>query len=89
MTDLDRGRATMNEPDIEYRGHFIVVLSYESDGRQWRPKALVSIYHRGTLHRRIVVAPVEVRFDSEDAADTHSLAMAKKWIDDNARSPMP
>ena len=37
----------------------------------------------------MIVAPVDVRFDSEDAADTFSLAMAKKWIDDYAGSPMP
>ena len=79
----------MKEPDIEYRGHYIVVQSSESDSKRWRPKALVSIYHRGTVHRKIVVAPIEVLFDSKDAADTFSLAMAKKWIDDNAGSPMP
>jgi hypothetical protein len=36
-----------------------------------------------------VSAPVEVFLDSEDAADTYSLAMAKKWIDDDAGSPKP
>lgn len=77
------------QPDIEYRGHFIVVQSYESAGKRWRPKALVSIYHSGTLHRKIVAATGDVLFVSEDAADTYSLAMAKKWIDDNAGSPMP
>jgi hypothetical protein len=79
----------MNEPDIEYRGHYIVVRSYESEGTQWRPKALVSIYHSGTVHRRMLVAPVDVRFGSEDAADTCALALAKKWIDDHAGHPMP
>jgi hypothetical protein len=79
----------MSEADIEYRGHFIDVQSSESEGQRWRPKARVSIYHSGTVHRKLVVAPIEVLFDSEDAADTHSLAMAKKWIDDNAGSPMP
>jgi hypothetical protein len=44
----------------------------------------VSTYHRGALHTQIVSAPIEVLFDSEVAADTHSLAMAKKWIDDNS-----
>jgi hypothetical protein len=79
----------MDEPDIEYRGHFIIVRSYESEGTRWRPKALVSIYHSGTVHRRMLVAPVDVRFDSEDAADTCALALAKKWIDDHAGRPMP
>ena len=32
----------MSEADIEYRGYFIDAQSYESDGKQWRPKALVS-----------------------------------------------
>jgi hypothetical protein len=74
----------MNEPvDIEYRGHFIAVQTYESDSKQWRPKALVSIYHAGALQQTIVSAPVDVRFDSEEEAVTYSLAAAKKWIDDH------
>ena len=77
----------MSEADIEYRGHFIDVQSYESDGKRWRPKAvvsIVSIYRGGALHHKIVSAPIEVLFESETAADTYSLAMAKKWIDDNS-----
>jgi hypothetical protein len=74
----------MSEADIEYRGHFIDVQSYESDGKRWRPKAVVSIYHGGALHQKIVSAPIEVLFDSETEADTYSLAMAKKWIEDKS-----
>src|SRR6266446_8566091 len=72
----------MSEADIEYRGHFIDVQSFESGGKRWRPKAVVSIYQGGALQTRLVSAPVEVLLDSEVAADTYSLAMAKKWIDD-------
>ena len=50
---------------------------------QWRPEAVVSIYHGGVLHQKTVAAPIEMLFDSETAADTYSLVMAKKWIDDN------
>ena len=76
----------MTEPvDIEYRGHFIVVQSYESDGKRWRPKALVSIYRAGALQQTIVSAPVDVWFDSEEDAVTHSLAAAKQWIDDHEK----
>jgi hypothetical protein len=71
-------------PDIEYRGHFIEVQSYESDGKRWRPKVLVSHYHGGALNQKVVSAPIEVLFDSEAEADTYSLAMAKKWIDNNS-----
>jgi hypothetical protein len=74
----------MSETDIEYRDHFIDVQSYESDGKRWRPKAVVSIYRGGALHQKILSAPIEVVFDLETAADTYSLAMAKKWIDDNS-----
>jgi hypothetical protein len=73
----------MSEADIEYRGHFIDVQSSESDGKRWRPKAVVSIYRSGALHQNIVCAPIGVLFDSETEADTYSLAVAKKWIDDN------
>ena len=68
--------------DIEYRGHFIDVQSYESEGRRWRPKAILSIYRSGTLHQQILSAPGEVLLESEEAAETYSLAMAKRWIDE-------
>jgi hypothetical protein len=74
----------MSEADIEYRGYFIDVQSYESDGKRWRPKAVVSTYHSGALHQKVVSAPLEVQFDSETEADTCSLAVAKQWIDDNS-----
>ena len=48
----------MGEADIEYRGHFIDVQSHGSDGKQWRPKAVVSIYHGGVLHQKTVAAPI-------------------------------
>jgi hypothetical protein len=73
----------MSEADIEYCGHFIDVQSLESDGQLWRPKAIVSAFHRGKLRTQLLSAPVAVLFDSETAADTYSLTMAKKWIDDN------
>jgi hypothetical protein len=44
----------------------------------------VSIYRRGALRKEIVSPPIEVLFDSEVSADTYSLEMAKKWIDDNS-----
>jgi hypothetical protein len=44
---------------------------------------VVSLFQRGTLHRELVSAPSEVLLDSEDAADTYSLAMAKEWIDEH------
>jgi hypothetical protein len=77
-----RDSSMSGAPDIEYRGHFIDVQSYESEGRRWRPKAMVSIYRSGTLHQQILSAPGEVLLESEEAAETYSLAMAKKWIDD-------
>ena len=74
----------MSEANIEYRGHLIDVQSLESDGHRWRPKAVVSIFKGGAFQTRLVSAPVEVLLDSEAAADTYSLAMAKKWIDDHS-----
>lgn len=71
----------MSEADIEYRGHFIDVQSHESDGKQWRPKAVVSIYHGGVLHQKTVAAPIEVLSDSETAADTYSLGSSTVNMD--------
>ena len=69
--------------EIEYRGHFIEVQAYQSEGQRWRPKALVSVYQGGTVVQKSVSAPGEVSFDSEDDAVTYSLLMAKTWIDDH------
>jgi len=77
-----RGSSMSGARDIEYRGHFIDVQSYESEGRRWWPKAIVSIYRSGTLHQQILSAPGEVLLESEEAAETYALGMAKKWIDD-------
>ena len=73
----------MSEADIEYRSYFIDVQPSESDGG-WRPKAVVSIYRSGALHQKMLSATIQVLFASEVAADTYSLEMAKKWIDDNS-----
>jgi hypothetical protein len=72
----------MSEADIEYRDHFIDAQGFEAEAKRWLPKAVVRIYQNGTLHRENLSAPVGVLFDSEVAADTYSLAMAKKWIDE-------
>jgi hypothetical protein len=77
----ERDSSMRKDPDIEYRGHFIDIQSYESEGRRWRPRAIVSIYRSGTLHQQTLSAPGEVLLESEEAAETYSLAMAKKWID--------
>jgi len=73
----------MSVADVEYRGYFIEVQLDESVDKCWRPKAVVSAYRNGTLHQETVTAPSDLVFDSEDAAVTYSLAMAKKWIDDH------
>jgi hypothetical protein len=70
-------------PDIEYRGHFIQVQSYEAADRRWRPQAVVSVYQSGALRREILSASSEVLLDSEEAAETYSLELAKKWIDEH------
>ena len=71
-------------PDVEYRGHFIQVQSYESSDRRWRPKAVVVAYRAGSLHKETLTAAPEAAYDSEDAADTSALALAKQWIDEHS-----
>jgi hypothetical protein len=68
-------------PDVEYRGHFIQVQSYVSPDRRWRPRAVVVAYRAGSLHKETLTAPAEAAYDSEDAADTSALGLAKQWID--------
>ena len=73
----------MSEPfDVEYRGHFIQVQSYVSADNRWRPKAVVVAYRAGSLHKETLTA--DAAFDSEDAADTSALGLAKQWIDEHS-----
>ena len=51
--------------DVEYKGWVIEAQSYESDGRRWRPKALVSAVEGGTLRMYPVSAPLATMFDTE------------------------
>ena len=68
--------------DVEYRGHFIQVQSYECADRRWRPKAVVVAYRAGSLHKETLTD--EAAYDSEDAADTTALGLAKQWIDEHS-----
>ena len=70
--------------EVEYRGHFIRVQSYESADRRWRPKAVVVAYRAGSLHKQILTAGPETAYDSEHAADTGALVLAKQWIDEHS-----
>jgi hypothetical protein len=69
--------------DVDYKGWIIEAQSYESDGGRWRPKALVSFSEGGTIHQRLVPAPLDITFDTEKDAEIYAVQMAKKWIDDN------
>jgi len=68
--------------EVHYKGWEIEAQSYESDGRRWRPKALVSAVEGGTLRMHPVSAPLATMFDTEREADAYAVEMAKKWIDD-------
>ncbi len=72
---------TSNE--FEHRGRRIELQSYRSDGGRWRPKALVIAFSGGSVHHKLVNAPVNITFDSEQEANGYALPMAKKWIDEN------
>jgi hypothetical protein len=65
--------------DVDYKGWIIEAQSYESDGGRWRARALVSVSERGTIHQRLVPAPLDITSDAE----AYAVEMAKKWIDDN------
>lgn len=66
-------RTEPNMPDGQYKGWLIEPQSYQSDDDRWHPKAMVSIFP--------VLAPVDVKFDTEQDANAYAIEMAKKWID--------
>jgi hypothetical protein len=68
--------------DVDYKGWLIEPQSYKSDGNQWRPKALVSVYKGGSVRVHQVPAPSSVTHDTEANSNAYAVEMAKKWIDD-------
>ena len=41
-------------------------------------------YRAGSLQKQTLTAGPETAYDSEDAADTGALALAKQWIDEHS-----
>ncbi len=70
--------------EVEYRGHFIRVQSYESADRRWRPKAVVVAYRAGSLHKQTLTAGPAIDALGRHGADTGALVLAKQWIDEHS-----
>ena len=72
----------MSDSDVEYRGYTIEVQSYLFDCDRWRAKAVVSTRSGGSQLLKEIVAPPDVDFATPKEADSYSVAMAKKWIEE-------
>jgi hypothetical protein len=70
---------------IKYRGHLIEAQSYRLHGGHWLPKVLVSVDVEGSVRQKELIAPLDDRCNTEQAADAYAIAMAKRWIDDRVR----
>lgn len=67
----------------EHRGWSIVILSYESRDRKWRPTVTVSIEtEQSDLLKRKLSTPVDWAFDTEQESDEQGYQLAVTWIDE-------
>jgi hypothetical protein len=66
----------------EHGGRTIDPQSYETDGGQWRPKAIVATHGGGSVHTLPIVAHLDTTFATEAEANAYAVEMAKKWIDE-------
>jgi hypothetical protein len=66
----------------EHGGRTIDPQSYETDGGQWRPKAIVATHEGGSVHTLPIVAHLDTTFATEAEANAYAVEMAKKWIDE-------
>lgn len=76
--------AEMTSDVVQYKGWDIVPQSrLDPNTRRWRPSARVRQSSRSRLYLTPPIdAPLTVMKDTEQDANTHAVAMAKKWIDD-------
>ena len=67
----------------EHRGWSIVIRSYESLDRKWRPIVTVSIEtERSDLLKRRLSTPVDWAFDTERESDEQGYQLAVTWINE-------
>ena len=67
---------------IVYRGRTIEPQAYQSDGEQWRPKAIVVTHEGGSVQTLPIVSHIDTMFATEAEANAYAVEMAKKWIDE-------
>jgi hypothetical protein len=67
----------------EHRGWSIVIRSYESRDRKWRPVVTVSIgTEQSDLLKRRLSTPVDWTFDTEQESDEQGYQLAVTWINE-------
>ena len=67
----------------EHRGWSIVIRSYESPDRKWRPTVTVSIETEQSDHlTRRLPTPVDWAFDTEQESDEQGYHLAVTWINE-------
>ena len=69
---------------IVYRGRTIEPQAYQSDGEQWRPKAIVATHEGGSVQTLPIVSHVDTMFATEAEANAYAVEMAQKWIDERS-----
>jgi hypothetical protein len=68
----------------EHRGRTIEPQSYQSDGEQWRSRAIVVTHEGGSVRTLPIVAYLDITFVTEAEANAYAVEMAKKWIDERS-----
>jgi hypothetical protein len=68
--------------ETRYKGWEIEVQSFESDGGQWLPGAIVSVSSGGSVRTVRLPAPPDVAFNTEQDADQYAVALAQRWVDE-------
>jgi hypothetical protein len=66
----------------EHGGRTIEPQSYETDGGQWHPKAIVVIHEGGSVRTLPIVSHIDTTFATEAEANAYAVEMAKKWMDE-------
>ena len=66
----------------KHKGWLIESQSYESDGKRWCPRALVSVFDGGRAYTHTLLALLSVTFDAAPDADDYAVRMAKTWIEE-------
>ena len=68
--------------NVTYKKHVIIPVPWKLHGGMWQPRVVIFENGPGGVNVKKLSAKPSTVLDTKGLADSYSVKMAKKWIDD-------